>query len=42
MPVLVAAGGKSPTWMQNAMHALAGVLPNAQHRTLERQTHMDL
>jgi pimeloyl-ACP methyl ester carboxylesterase len=40
MPVLVAAGGKSPTWMQNAMHALAVVLPNAQHRTLERQTHM--
>jgi pimeloyl-ACP methyl ester carboxylesterase len=40
MPALVAAGGKSPAWMQNAMHALAGVLPNAQHRTLERQTHI--
>jgi pimeloyl-ACP methyl ester carboxylesterase len=40
MPTLVAAGGKSPAWMQNAMQALAGVLPNAQHRTLERQTHM--
>ena len=40
MPALVAAGGKSPAWMQNAMHALAGALPNAQHRTLERQTHI--
>ena len=40
MPALVAAGAKSPAWMQNAMQALAGVLPNAQHRTLERQTHM--
>jgi len=40
MPTLVSAGGKSPAWMQNAMRALAGVLPNAQHRTLERQTHM--
>jgi pimeloyl-ACP methyl ester carboxylesterase len=40
MPTLVAAGGKSPAWMQNSMQALASVLPNAQHRTLERQTHM--
>jgi pimeloyl-ACP methyl ester carboxylesterase len=40
MPTLVTAGGKSPAWMQNAMQALAGVLPSAQHRTLERQNHM--
>jgi pimeloyl-ACP methyl ester carboxylesterase len=40
MPTLVAAGGKSPAWMQNAMQALSGVLPNAQHCTLEGQTHM--
>ena len=40
MPALVAAGGKSPVWMQNSMRALAGVLPQGQHRTLERQTHM--
>lgn len=40
MPALVTAGGKSPAWMQNAMQALAGVLPNARHRTLERQNHM--
>ena len=40
MPALVASGEKSPAWMQNSMHALAEVLPNAQHRTLERQTHM--
>jgi pimeloyl-ACP methyl ester carboxylesterase len=40
MPALVAAGGKSPAWMQNAMQALSGVLPDARHRTLEGQTHM--
>jgi len=40
MPALVAAGGKSPAWMQNAMRSLAGVLPNARHCTLGRQNHM--
>ena len=40
IPTLVADGGKSPAWMRNAMSALAGVLPNAKHRTLEGQTHM--
>jgi pimeloyl-ACP methyl ester carboxylesterase len=40
MPTLVAAGGKSPVYMQNAMRALAENLPNAQHHTLERQNHM--
>jgi pimeloyl-ACP methyl ester carboxylesterase len=39
MPTLVMAGGKSPAWLRNAMDALADVLPNAQHRTLEGQTH---
>jgi pimeloyl-ACP methyl ester carboxylesterase len=39
-PTLVVAGGKSPAWMRNAMQALARVLPNAQHHTLEGQTHM--
>jgi pimeloyl-ACP methyl ester carboxylesterase len=40
MPTLVAVGGKSPTWMRRAMRALADVLPNARHRTLEGQTHI--
>lgn len=40
MPILVMDGGKSPTWMRNAMRSLASVLPNAQYRTLEGQTHM--
>jgi pimeloyl-ACP methyl ester carboxylesterase len=40
VPTLVLAGGKSPAWMQNAMRALADVLPNATHRTLDRQTHI--
>ena len=39
-PTLVVAGGKSPAWIRNAMHALAEVVPNARHRTLEGQTHM--
>jgi pimeloyl-ACP methyl ester carboxylesterase len=39
-PTLVACGGKSPVWMRHAMQALAGVLPNAQHRTLEGQMHI--
>jgi pimeloyl-ACP methyl ester carboxylesterase len=39
-PTLVISGGKSPAWMQNSMRALAEVLPNARHRTLERQTHI--
>jgi pimeloyl-ACP methyl ester carboxylesterase len=39
-PTLVVDGGKSPQWMRHAMHSLAGVLPNAELRTLEGQTHM--
>jgi pimeloyl-ACP methyl ester carboxylesterase len=39
-PTLVMDGGKSPQWMRNGNHALASVLRNAQHCTLEGQTHM--
>jgi pimeloyl-ACP methyl ester carboxylesterase len=39
-PALVMDGGKSPAWMRHAMRALADVLPRAQYRTLEGQTHM--
>ena len=39
-PTLVIEGGKSPAWMRNAMRELADVLPNANLRTLEGQTHM--
>jgi pimeloyl-ACP methyl ester carboxylesterase len=40
VPTLVVAGGKSPAWMRHGNHSLAGVLPNAQYRTLDGQTHM--
>jgi pimeloyl-ACP methyl ester carboxylesterase len=40
VPTLVMDGGKSPAWMRNATRALAGVVPNATYRTLDRQTHM--
>jgi pimeloyl-ACP methyl ester carboxylesterase len=40
VPTVVMAGTKSPAWMQNASRALAGVLPDAQFRLLEGQTHM--
>jgi pimeloyl-ACP methyl ester carboxylesterase len=39
IPVLVLDGGASPEWQRNAARALAEVLPNAEHRTLEGQTH---
>jgi len=39
-PTLVGVGTKSPTWMRNAMQALAGVLPNATLEPLRGQTHM--
>jgi pimeloyl-ACP methyl ester carboxylesterase len=38
-PTLVIDGGASPAWIRNSARALADVLPNAQHRTLEGQTH---
>jgi pimeloyl-ACP methyl ester carboxylesterase len=40
MRTLVGVGGKSPLSMQNAMRALATVLPNAQLRVLDRETHI--
>lgn len=40
MPTLVMDGGKSPAWMRQSQQSLAEVLPNAQHRTLEGQTHL--
>ncbi len=39
IPTLVMDGGKSPAWMRHANRSLASVLPNAQYRTLEGQTH---
>lgn len=39
IPVLVLDGGASPAGMRNAAQALADVLPNAERRTLEGQTH---
>lgn len=39
-PTTVICGGKSPVWMQSAMRELAAVVPGAQHRTLEGQTHI--
>jgi pimeloyl-ACP methyl ester carboxylesterase len=39
MPTLVIGGGKSPAVVQNAVQAIENVLPNAQRRTLEGQSH---
>jgi pimeloyl-ACP methyl ester carboxylesterase len=39
VPTLVIDGGASPAFMHNGADALAGLLPNAQRRTLEGQTH---
>jgi pimeloyl-ACP methyl ester carboxylesterase len=40
IPTLVMDGGKSPRWMRNGNRVLSLVLPNAQYRTLDGQTHM--
>jgi pimeloyl-ACP methyl ester carboxylesterase len=40
IPALVMDGGNSPAWMLHANRRLASVLPNAQYRTLEGQTHL--
>ena len=40
IPTLVMDGGNSPAWVRHANRALASVLPNAQCRTLQGQTHM--
>ncbi len=39
IPTLVIDGGASPAWARNAVQKLADVLPRAQRRTLEGQTH---
>jgi pimeloyl-ACP methyl ester carboxylesterase len=39
-PTLVMDGGKSSAWIRHANRSLANVLPNAQYRTLEGQTHI--
>jgi pimeloyl-ACP methyl ester carboxylesterase len=39
VPALVLIGAKSPAWWHRAMRSLASVLPNAQFRTVARQTH---
>lgn len=39
VPTLVMDGGASPAWMRHTGQALADALPNAQHHTLEGQTH---
>ncbi|WP_336210886.1 alpha/beta fold hydrolase [Nonomuraea sp. LPB2021202275-12-8] len=40
VPTLAVDGGKSPAWIRNGVKDLARVLPNAEHRTLDGQTHM--
>jgi pimeloyl-ACP methyl ester carboxylesterase len=39
IPTLVIDGGASPAWARTAVAALVDVLPDAQRRTLEGQTH---
>jgi pimeloyl-ACP methyl ester carboxylesterase len=39
VPTLVISGGNSQTRMRSAAQTLADALPNAQHRSLEGQTH---
>jgi pimeloyl-ACP methyl ester carboxylesterase len=39
VPTLVMDGGASPPWIRNAATALAAILPEAELRTLEGQTH---
>jgi len=39
VPTLIMDGGESPEFMHKAANTIASVLPNAQRRTLEGQTH---
>jgi pimeloyl-ACP methyl ester carboxylesterase len=39
MPTLVMDGGASPQWIRNSAWALAEILPDAEHQTLEGQLH---
>jgi len=38
-PTLVLDGGESPPWLRNGARTLAGILPNAEYRTLDGQDH---
>jgi pimeloyl-ACP methyl ester carboxylesterase len=39
VPTLVMDGGASPAWLRNAVQTVTDLLPNAERRTLEGQTH---
>jgi hypothetical protein len=39
IPTLVIDGSESPPWLGNAAQGLVDVLPDAQRRTIEGQTH---
>ncbi len=39
VPTMVMAGGASPQWMRNGAQAAANVIPGAEYRVLEGQTH---
>ena len=39
IPTLVIDGGESPAWARNAVQAIVDVLPQAERRTLDGQTH---
>lgn len=38
-PTLVMAGGASPDWMRNSAQTVARIIPGAEYRVLEGQTH---
>jgi pimeloyl-ACP methyl ester carboxylesterase len=40
VPTLVMDGARSPAWLRHANRDLALALPNAQYRSLERQSHV--
>jgi hypothetical protein len=40
LPVLVADGTKSPTWLHRASDAVAAILPNATRRGIDGADHM--
>ncbi|GLZ30043.1 alpha/beta hydrolase [Lentzea sp. NBRC 105346] len=40
MPALAIDGGKSPVYMRNGVRSLSEILPDAEYRTLDGQTHM--
>ena len=40
LPVLVADGTKSPTWLHRASDAVAAILPNATRRSIDGADHM--